>query len=184
MGRNKNTNQGATKSRRVRRSIEEQIADLEDQLEELRDRRAAKAEFEPVEIAAERERLGLSAKHYADLVGVSSLTIYSWEHGKSEPRAAQLDKWLEVRGIGRDQAYSRLGLENLKEREKFAPESVLAERERLELSARDYGDLVGVSMLTIYNWEKGKSEPRQEQLERWLSVRGIGKREAWKRLGY
>ena len=65
---------------------------------------------------------------------------------------------------------------------RFSPKWIAADRKRLGISARDYGDLVGVSMLTIYNWEKGKSKPRAKQLAAWAKVRGIGKREALKRL--
>jgi transcriptional regulator with XRE-family HTH domain len=50
------------------------------------------------------------------------------------------------------------------------------------LSAADYGELVGVSGLTIYNWEKGKTKPREAQLDKWLTVKGIGKRKAWRQL--
>ena len=55
-------------------------------------------------------------------------------------------------------------------------------RAKLGLSAKDYGKLMGVSGLTIYNWEAGKSKPRRSQLPRIASVRGIGKREAIERL--
>jgi len=65
---------------------------------------------------------------------------------------------------------------------RFSPRSVKAQRDRLGLSAADYAKLVGVSPLTIYNWEKGKTRPRQEQLARLVAIRGIGKREAMKRL--
>ena len=65
---------------------------------------------------------------------------------------------------------------------RFSPKWLRAHRERLELSAADYAALVGVSGLTIYNWEKGKTRPRQQQLEAWGTVRSLGKREAWKRL--
>ena len=65
---------------------------------------------------------------------------------------------------------------------RFSPKWLQAHRERLELSAADYAALVGVSGLTIYNWEKGKTRPRQQQLEAWGTVRSLGKREAWKRL--
>ena len=65
---------------------------------------------------------------------------------------------------------------------RFAARWVKADRERLGLSARDYGLLVGVAGLTIYNWEKGKSKPRDRQLAAWAKMRGIGKREAWRRL--
>lgn len=55
-------------------------------------------------------------------------------------------------------------------------------RQKLGLSAKDYGKLLGVSALTIYNWEAGKSKPRRSQLPHIISVRGIGKREALERL--
>lgn len=65
---------------------------------------------------------------------------------------------------------------------RFSPRSVKAQRDRLGLSAADYAKLVGVSPLTIYNWEKGKSRPRREQLAALVAVRGIGKKEAMRRL--
>ena len=65
---------------------------------------------------------------------------------------------------------------------RFSPKWVKADRQRLGLSAKDYGTLVGVSGLTIYSWESGKSKPRAERLAAWAEVRGIGKREALRRL--
>jgi DNA-binding transcriptional regulator YiaG len=68
------------------------------------------------------------------------------------------------------------------ENARFSARSVRSQRQRLGLSAADYAKLVGVSPLTIYNWEKGKSRPRKEQLAALVAVRGIGKREATRRL--
>ncbi len=65
---------------------------------------------------------------------------------------------------------------------RFSPGWVEAHRHRLQLSAADYGDLVGVSALTIYNWEKGKTKPGRPQLVAWAEVRTLGKRDALKRL--
>ncbi len=65
---------------------------------------------------------------------------------------------------------------------RFSARSVKSQRERLGLSAADYAKLVGVSSLTIYNWEQGKSRPRKEPLAALVAVRGIGKREALARL--
>jgi DNA-binding transcriptional regulator YiaG len=173
------------KAKRSRRDVHQQIADLEAQLEALRGRAAAREEFDPAEVHADRERLGLSAKDYGALVGVSPLTIYGWESGRTQPQAAQLQKWLGIKGMAPAKAYKRLGIEDTtKDRQKFSPKVVYAERERLELSARDYAELVGVSMLTVYNWEKGKSAPRDEQLKLWMKVKGIKKADAWKQLGY
>lgn len=61
---------------------------------------------------------------------------------------------------------------------RFSARSVRSQRKRLGLSAADYAKLVGVTQLTVYNWEHGKSRPRREQFERLVALRGIGKREA------
>jgi DNA-binding transcriptional regulator YiaG len=61
---------------------------------------------------------------------------------------------------------------------RFSARSVKAQRQRLGLSAADYGKLLGVSGLTIYNWEHEKSRPRKDQLAALVAARGIGKREA------
>ena len=73
-------------------------------------------------------------------------------------------------------------VEDAGEKIRFSPRSVKAQRARLELSASDYGKLVGVSPLTIYAWEQGKSHPRKAQLAALVAVRGIGKRKALQKL--
>jgi len=65
---------------------------------------------------------------------------------------------------------------------RFSPRSVEAQRERLGFSAADYARLVGVSAMTIYNWEKGKARPQRAQLATLVGLRGIGKKEALRRL--
>ncbi len=65
---------------------------------------------------------------------------------------------------------------------RFSAKSVSAHRRRLGLSQVDYGKLVGVSKLTIYNWEQGNTRPREEALASLVALRDIGKREALKRL--
>ena len=56
-----------------------------------------------------RSRLGLSAKDYGKLVGVSGLTIYHWEAGRAKPRRRQLPAIAAVRGMGKREAAQRLG---------------------------------------------------------------------------
>ena len=72
----------------------------EDELESVR--------FSARSVKAQRSRLGLSAADYGKLVGVSGLTIYSWEHGTSRPRKAQLAGLVAVRGIGKREALMKL----------------------------------------------------------------------------
>ncbi len=66
--------------------------------------------FSPRWVKADRKRLGLSAKDYGLLVGVSAQTIYGWESGKSRPRATALAGWAAVRGVGKREALQRLEL--------------------------------------------------------------------------
>ena len=67
-------------------------------------------------------------------------------------------------------------------RTRFSAKGLKANRERLGLSADNYGKLIGVSGLSIYNWEQEKARPRENNVMALLSIRGIGKREAAKRL--
>lgn len=65
---------------------------------------------------------------------------------------------------------------------RFSPKWLSKHREKLGLSAADYGALVGVTGQTIYSWEQGKSKPRESQLAGIADARGLGKREALRRL--
>ena len=65
---------------------------------------------------------------------------------------------------------------------RFSATRLAAQRQKLGLSAADMGALVGVSAQTVYNWEAGKSRPRQQQLSAIAAIRKLGKREAQARL--
>lgn len=65
---------------------------------------------------------------------------------------------------------------------RFSPAWLAKHREKIGFSAADYATLVGCSPLSIYKWEKGESTPRAAQREALAAVRGIGKREAQRRL--
>ena len=51
-------------------------------------------------VQAQRKRLKLSAADFGKLVGVSGLTIYSWEHGRRRPRKEKLAALVVVRENG------------------------------------------------------------------------------------
>lgn len=65
--------------------------------------------FSADRLARHREKLGLSAASYGQLVGVSALSIYKWESGTVRPRAAQLASLASVRGLSKRAALERLG---------------------------------------------------------------------------
>jgi DNA-binding transcriptional regulator YiaG len=61
---------------------------------------------------------------------------------------------------------------------RFSAKGLATQRQRLGLSAAEVGGLLGVSAQSIYNWEAGKTRPRQQQLVALASLRGMGKRQA------
>jgi DNA-binding transcriptional regulator YiaG len=65
---------------------------------------------------------------------------------------------------------------------RFSATRLAAHRGKLGLSATSYGQLVGVSGQTIYQWEQSKARPRAAQLERLAAVRDLGAREIGERL--
>lgn len=67
-----------------------------------------KVHFGAAELLALRQQLGFTQAQMAKLVGASSLSIYKWESGQVTPRAAQLEKLLAVRKIGKREAMARL----------------------------------------------------------------------------
>ncbi len=110
-------------SRRYRSDIAElkrQIALLERQVARLGKPTRAKAAPEPNAdgpklrfradgLKKHRERLGLSATDAAKLIGVSAITLYNWESGKTRPRAGQLGKIAAFRKLGKREAGAQLG---------------------------------------------------------------------------
>ncbi|MEJ8837738.1 helix-turn-helix domain-containing protein [Ramlibacter sp. AN1133] len=65
---------------------------------------------------------------------------------------------------------------------RWSAERFAKHRQRLQLSAADMGQLIGVSGQSIYKWEAGEARPRRAQLEAIAAVRGLGTREVQARL--
>ena len=59
-------------------------------------------------LAAQRKRLGLSAASVARILGVSALSVYKWESGKTRPRARQLEAIAQLRKMGKREAMAKL----------------------------------------------------------------------------
>ena len=62
-------------------------------------------------LAAQRKRLGRSAASVAKILGVSALSVYKWESGKTRPRARQIEAIAQLRGMGKREALKRLEAE-------------------------------------------------------------------------
>jgi DNA-binding transcriptional regulator YiaG len=74
---------------------------------------------------------------------------------RTQQREIAFPKTQEQKRLGQPETRDEEDLEGVR----FSARSVKAQRRRLKLSAADYGKLIGVSGLTIYNWELGKAHP-------------------------
>lgn len=57
--------------------------------------------FSATRLAKHREKQGLSAAAYGQLVDVSGQTIYNWEQSKGRPKPEQLQRLAAVRTLGK-----------------------------------------------------------------------------------
>lgn len=124
-------------------------------------RRETRAQLQPVQKASAQHR-----RHIAEL--------------KRQVAALQrLDSLVQRRLPDRPATVSA-GSADAKVR--FVAKGLKSHRDRIGLSAAEYGRLVGASAQSVYNWERGRAVPRPPLLGAIAGLRGIGKREAQRRL--
>ena len=125
-------------------------------------RKEAKAQFEPLRKA--------NAGYRRDIAALKREVATLSRQLKSAARPSRAEK--DAAATAGDDA----------PRVRFQAKGLKSHREKLGLSAAEYGQLAGVSGQSIYNWEAGKTVPRQAQVQALAALRGMGKREAAKRL--
>lgn len=64
-----------------------------------------------------------------------------------------------------------------KVRRRLSPKMIVRLRTRLGVSQARFAQLIGASLPSITNWEKGKTTPRPEIREKILSLRALKKRD-------
>src|SRR6478735_816222 len=107
--------------------------------------------------------------------------------GQYRSQIAQLKRRLQVleqqvrrqsRGGGRAAAAAEPQDEDSGPSLRFSAKGLATQRKRLGLSAASVAKILGVSALSVYKWESGKTRPRARQIEAIATLRGMGKREA------
>jgi len=95
-------------------------------------------------------------------------------------RLAALERQLKgmTRRVAKSEPAAAAGETNLR----FRAKGFATNRQRLGLSAAQMGKLLGVSALSIYNWESGKAAPRKSHLPAIAALRGVGKKEVAEKL--
>ena len=66
---------------------------------------------------------------------------------------------------------------------RVGPRSIAAQRKRLKLTREQFGQIAGVSSNTVYLWETGQVDPKEESRARIVRLRGLGAREARRLMG-
>jgi DNA-binding transcriptional regulator YiaG len=101
-------------------------------------------------------------------------------------RLSEMEKSLKTlaraAGKGKAQAATAPAEEGDGSHARFSAKGMATNRQRLGLSAADFGLLVGTTGQSIYAWESGKSKPRPKNLAAITALRGVGKREVAARL--
>jgi DNA-binding XRE family transcriptional regulator len=129
-------------------------------------------------IKAEITRLSkkVAKQHFSPL----HATIQSQRRELSQLRSRLAELERTLKSVGREKKVKVEPTDETKLR--FRAEGFRKHRERLGISAEDAGKLLGVSGQTVYNWEHGKAMPRKSQLPAIATLRGLGKREAQRKL--
>ena len=65
---------------------------------------------------------------------------------------------------------------------RFSAKGLASQRKRLGLSAEAFGKLLGTSGQSVYNWEAGKTRPRDLHMAAIRALRTLGRKEAAARL--
>lgn len=113
-----------------------------------------------------------------------SVTQYRGQIAQLKRRIQTLERQIKRHGRsgGRSAAPVEESDEDAQARLRFSAKGLAAQRRRLGLSAAAVAKLLGVSALSVYKWESGKTRPRAKQLEAIATLRNMGKREAAEKL--
>ena len=79
-------------------------------------------------------------------------------------------------------AAARTEQEEPQSKNRFSAKGLRSMRTRLGLSADQLAKLLGVSMQSVYNWERKVAVPRASQIASIAGLRSVGKKEALQRL--
>jgi len=60
---------------------------------------------------------------------------------------------------------------------RFSPKGLVSTRKRLGLSQGALADLLGVSLATVFNYEKGITRPRAEPMQKIIALRSVTKQQ-------
>ncbi len=124
---------------------------------------------------AETAALKKSSSNYRSEIAELKRRISALEAGMA--RSAKQAGKAAKSGAG-----NKAGNDGDKEKLRFRQDGFITLRKKLDLSANEMGQLLGVSGQSIYKWEQGKAKPRASQLPAIAAARKMGKKEVTAKL--
>ena len=125
-----------------------------------------------------RQSRGLGRAEFAKLLGVSASAVKTWEQGRSAPGARNREALARIKDVRREKGDEEVGRKGISQaRGESAPQTELSPGEILDirqnagLSQRALAKMIGASVNSVCNWEKGHSKPRAGSLEKLLAMR-------------
>jgi DNA-binding transcriptional regulator YiaG len=132
----------------------------------------------PAQLKRLRKKNGLTQAELAELVGVSTASVTSWEAGKTAPgrdNRRRLGELRQMSGRQMDQELGRhpeaVGAAAGATGGRLEPDQIRAIRKEAGLSQKEMAERIGVSVNSISNWETGRSYPRRGSVEKLLGMR-------------
>jgi len=127
------------------------------------------------DVKALRQKIGLTQAELAQLLGVSTAAVTSWESGRTSPARDKRRGLAEIRQLSRSEVLARLGrseeLATVEAKGGISPEEIRALRKQAGLSQAQLAARLGVSVNSVSNWETGNTAPRRRSLEKLLAMR-------------
>ncbi len=147
------------------------------QLDAALNRRPIPPAMKPVQIKRLRKGLSLTQGELGKLLGVSALTVGSWERGKASPGQDNRRALAQIGGVTPDQADERLGRKEPTGARtaqagaaSLSPAQIRGIRAKAGLSQRALAKALNVSTNSICNWETGRTAPRQGSVKKLLTI--------------
>ena len=129
---------------------------------------------EIVRLARKEVRKEVQALRKASATHRREIAALKRANAALERRAKQL--------AGRAPAAGKAEQEEPQSKNRFSAKGLRSMRTRLGLSADQLAKLLGVSMQSVYNWERKVAVPRASQIASIAGLRTVGKKEALQRL--
>ncbi|MES2281080.1 MAG: helix-turn-helix domain-containing protein [Pseudomonadota bacterium] len=107
---------------------------------------------------------------------------YRSEIAELKRRLAQLERDVTQASKGARKAAPKAAEEGGETVARYSAKNLASLRKKLDLSAADFGKLLGVSGASIYLWEEGKTRPREKNMPAIARARQLTKKTAQEQL--